>query len=113
MFRDQSGFEQITDNAAGQTETVSKFSAKTMMTTHEYGAKPVLMGRSDDHLILGWDSNNSSRPSSWLYRQFFTLIQCREGLSVTLYGESFRLQTIPSKSIAMICSNKSRPSLST
>lgn len=29
-------------------------------------------------------SNNSSLPSAWLYAGFFTLIQCRDGLSVTL-----------------------------
>src|SRR5262249_50122042 len=34
--------------------------------------------------------NNSSRPSNWLYREFLTLIQYRDGFSVTLYGESLR-----------------------
>jgi hypothetical protein len=29
---------------------------------------------------------------------------------VTLYGESLRLQTMPSKSIVTICSNNKRPS---
>jgi hypothetical protein len=37
----------------------------------------------------------------------------REGFSVTLYGESLRLQTMPPKSIAMICSNSNRLSPST
>src|SRR5262249_44761653 len=36
----------------------------------------------------------------------------RDGFSVTLYGESFRLLTMPSRSILTICSNSNRPSLS-
>jgi hypothetical protein len=84
-------------------------------TGHSANAKRQLISREIiEHLHGQWPynretvlvpfytrSNNSSRPSSWLYLEFLTLIQYREGLSVTLYGEFFRLQTIPSKSIAM------------
>src|SRR5215510_5969369 len=55
----------------------------------------------------------SSRPSNWLYREFLTLIQYRDGFSFTLYSESFRLQTIPSMSSSQTFSNNfcPRPSM--
>jgi hypothetical protein len=53
LFRDQIGFQQIMDNAVGQTARISKFSAKMMRTTRERGAKLVLKGRSDEQVRLG------------------------------------------------------------
>jgi hypothetical protein len=46
LVHGQSGFHPITDNSVGQTGRVSKFSAKTMRTIREHGAKLVLMDRS-------------------------------------------------------------------
>src|SRR5215831_12289983 len=73
-----------------------------------------LKRKADQVVTLGPKSLKlSSRPSNWLYREFLTLIQYRDGFSVTLYGESFRLQTMRSRSIATIRSNSNCPSLST
>jgi hypothetical protein len=59
--------------------------------------------RPEPIMVPGWRTITQNSNSN----NFSDIL--REGCSVSLYGESVRLQTMPSRSIFTICSNSNRP----